>query len=57
VATADSCTPVLVGQCLVREMFERPVGGSSVGVLSVVILVFSGVSLVRGVQRMYRDAW
>lgn len=41
----------------VREVFTRPVGTSSIGALSVVILVFSGVSLARRVQRMYQDAW
>ncbi|TCN36687.1 membrane protein [Kribbella orskensis] len=41
----------------VREVFAQPVGASSVGVLSVVILVFSGVSLARRMQRMYQDAW
>lgn len=41
----------------VREVFTRPPGGSNIGVLSVVILVFSGVSLARRVQRMYQDAW
>ena len=41
----------------VREVFAQPVGASSVGVLSIVILVFSGVSLARRMQRMYQDAW
>ena len=41
----------------VREVFARPAGGSSIGVLSVVILVFSGVSLARRMQRMYQEAW
>jgi len=41
----------------VSEVFARPVGASSVGALSVVILVFSGVSLARRMQRMYQDAW
>ncbi|NIK59276.1 YhjD/YihY/BrkB family envelope integrity protein [Kribbella shirazensis] len=41
----------------VREVFARPVGGSSIGVLSVVILVFSAMSLARRVQRLYQDAW
>ncbi|MFC6157236.1 YhjD/YihY/BrkB family envelope integrity protein [Kribbella sp. NPDC058693] len=41
----------------VREVFARPVGASSVGVLSLVILVFSGVSLARRLQRLYQDAW
>ncbi|MFG1813642.1 YhjD/YihY/BrkB family envelope integrity protein [Kribbella sp. NPDC049174] len=41
----------------VREVFARPVGTSSIGLLSVVILLFSGVSLARRIQRMYRDAW
>jgi membrane protein len=41
----------------VKEVFTRPPGGSNIGLLSVVILVFSGVSLARRVQRMYQDAW
>ncbi|WP_442914768.1 YhjD/YihY/BrkB family envelope integrity protein [Kribbella sp. CCNWLY201] len=41
----------------VREVFAQPVGGSSIGVLSVVILVFSAMSLARRVQRLYQDAW
>jgi membrane protein len=41
----------------VREVFTRPPGGSNIGVLSVVILLLSGVSLARRVQRMYQDAW
>jgi len=41
----------------VRQVFAQPAGASSIGVLSVVILVFSGVSLARRMQRMYQDAW
>lgn len=41
----------------VTEVFTRPASGSSIGALSVVILVFSGLSLARRVQRMYQDAW
>jgi uncharacterized BrkB/YihY/UPF0761 family membrane protein len=41
----------------VTEVFARPAGGSSIGVLSVVILVFSAVSLARRLQRLYQDAW
>jgi uncharacterized BrkB/YihY/UPF0761 family membrane protein len=41
----------------VSEVFARPAGGSSIGVLSVAILVFSAMSLARRVQRLYQDAW
>lgn len=41
---------------VVQEVFSRP-GGASIGVLSVVLLLFSGVSFTRRVQRMYQDAW
>jgi len=41
----------------VTEVFARPAGGASVGVLSVVILVFSGLSLARRMQRLYLEAW
>ncbi len=41
----------------VQEVFTRPANGSSIGALSVLILVFSGVSLARRVQRLYQDAW
>ena len=37
-------------------MFDHPAGAST-GVLSVVLLVFSGVSLTRRLQRMYQQAW
>jgi membrane protein len=40
----------------VEELFARP-GDSAIGVLSVVLLVFSGVSLSRRLQRMYLQAW
>lgn len=39
-----------------QEVFARP-GGSSVGALSVVLLLFSGVSFTRRVQRMYVVVW
>src|SRR6476469_4868236 len=39
-----------------QEVFARP-GGSSVGALSVVLLLFSGVSFTRRVQRMYLAVW
>jgi len=40
----------------VEQLFARP-GDSAIGVLSVVLLVFSGVSLARRLQRMYLQAW
>jgi membrane protein len=40
----------------VRQVFAHPAGAST-GVLSVVLLVFSGVSLTRRLQRMYQEAW
>lgn len=40
----------------VRTVFEAPSSGS-VGVLSVLLLVLSGVSLTRRMQKMYLDAW
>jgi membrane protein len=40
----------------VRELFDTP-GQSSIGILSVVLLVFSGVSLTRRLQRTYQQAW
>jgi membrane protein len=40
----------------VDQLFARP-GDSTIGVLSVVLLVFSGVSLTRRLQRMYLQAW
>ena len=39
-----------------QEVFARP-AGSSVGLLSAVILLFSGVSFTRRVQRMYLEVW
>jgi uncharacterized BrkB/YihY/UPF0761 family membrane protein len=41
----------------VTEVFTRPANGSSIGVLSVLILVISAVSLARRLQRLYQDAW
>src|SRR3954470_6396236 len=40
----------------VRQVFAHPAGAST-GLLSVVLLVFSGVSLTRRLQRMYQQAW
>jgi uncharacterized BrkB/YihY/UPF0761 family membrane protein len=40
----------------VRELFAHRAAVST-GVFSVVLLVFSGVSLVRRLQRMYQAAW
>ena len=40
----------------VHQLFARP-GSGAVGVLSVVLLVLSGVSLTRRLQRMYLQAW
>jgi membrane protein len=40
----------------VRQVFDHPAGAST-GVLSVLLLVFSGVSLNRRLQRMYQQAW
>jgi membrane protein len=40
----------------VRSVFSSP-GGASIGVLSVVLLVFSGVSFTRRLQRTYVEAW
>jgi membrane protein len=40
----------------VEQLFARP-GDSAIGVLSVVLLFFSGVSLTRRMQRMYLQAW
>ena len=40
----------------VRQVFEHPAGANT-GLLSVVLLVFSGVSLTRRLQRMYQQAW
>jgi membrane protein len=40
----------------VRAVFSTP-GGASVGVLSVVLLVVSGVSFTRRLQRTYVEAW
>ena len=40
----------------VRELFAHPAAAST-GAFSVVLLVFSGVSLTRRMQRTYQDAW
>jgi membrane protein len=40
----------------VQELFAHS-GDSATGVLSVLLLVFSGVSLTRRMQRMYQQAW
>lgn len=40
----------------VEQVFTVP-GDSAIGLLSVVLLVFSGVSLTRRMQRMYLQAW
>ena len=40
----------------VHQLFARS-GNASIGVLSIVLLVFSGVSLTRRLQRMYLQAW
>jgi uncharacterized BrkB/YihY/UPF0761 family membrane protein len=40
----------------VRQLFAHP-STASTGVFSVLLLVFSGVSLARRLQRMYQDAW
>jgi membrane protein len=40
----------------VRQVFAHS-GDASIGVFSVVLLVFSGVSLTRRLQRMYEQAW
>jgi membrane protein len=40
----------------VEQLFARP-GDTTIGALSVVLLVFSGVSLTRRMQRMYLQAW
>jgi membrane protein len=41
----------------VREVFARPADDPTIGVFSVVILVFSGLSLARRMQRLYQQAW
>jgi membrane protein len=42
----------------VREVFARPPGGTaSIGVLSVLLLLFSALSLARRMQRLYQQAW
>lgn len=41
----------------VREVFARPADDATVGVFSVVILLFSGLSLARRMQRLYQQAW
>jgi membrane protein len=40
----------------VRQLFAHS-GGSSIGVLSLLLLLFSCVSLTRRMQRMYQQAW
>ena len=40
----------------VNQLFAHS-GGGSIGVLSVFLLLFSGVSLARRLQRMYQEAW
>jgi membrane protein len=40
----------------VRQLFDTP-GETTVGALSLVLLVFSGVSLTRRLQRTYQQAW
>jgi membrane protein len=40
----------------VEQVFVRP-GDSAIGVASVVLLIFSGVSLTRRLQKMYLQAW
>ena len=40
----------------VEQLFARS-GDTSIGVLSLVLLVFSGVSLTRRLQKMYLQAW
>jgi len=40
----------------VQQLFDAP-GESAVGALSLVLLVFSGVSLTRRLQRTYQQAW
>ena len=40
----------------VRQVFAHPAGAST-SLLSVLLLVFSGVSLTRRLQRMYQQAW
>jgi membrane protein len=39
-----------------RQVFDHPAGAST-GVLSVLLLIFSGVSLTRRLQRTYQQAW
>ncbi len=42
----------------VTQLFTTPAGGSSgVGIFSAFLLLFSGVSFTRRLQRMYRAAW
>jgi uncharacterized BrkB/YihY/UPF0761 family membrane protein len=40
----------------VRQLFARP-GDATIGALSVVLILVSGVSLTRRLQRMYLQAW
>ena len=47
--TGDAATAV-------RTVFA-PTGEATIGLVSILLLVFSGVSLTRRIQRMYLDAW
>ena len=47
--TGDAATSV-------RTVFA-PTGEATIGLVSILLLVFSGVSLTRRIQRMYLDAW
>jgi membrane protein len=41
----------------VKTLFAHSGGDGSIGVLSVLLLLFSGVSLTRRMQRMYQQGW
>jgi membrane protein len=41
----------------VRQVFAHPESQGSIGALSVLLLIFSGVSLTRRLQRMYIQVW
>jgi membrane protein len=41
----------------VNRLFAQPGGDASIGLLSVLLLLFSGISLTRRMQVMYRQAW
>ena len=41
----------------VDQLFAHPGGSTSIGLLSGFLLLFSGVSLTRRMQRMYQQAW